>query len=391
MQNLKKMKRQMYKSIRSLLVLALVVPSMGWAQKKDAPAPCPSDTHISIDLSEVMALAKTASLAEISAIPDLSELSELRHIGEHFNQTGTASGEAATAFDEEKRKTFDKTYKVTEADLLSIENKFGKVHVNTWNKNEIKVKVDIIARASSDSKAQEMLDKITIQEKRDAKQITLKTQMEPMKVKGSSNKSFEVNYTIYMPEENAIAVKNSFGDVYLAALKGKADITVKYGALKTDRLSNSSNSVTLAYGSGNCGYINGGNVNVSFSDMSISGTKGLSGSSKFSDFKIGDLGEDLKLEVNYGSFRVDRVSKDIRKISLDSGFSPILLNFADNSAFNFDVNVQFADFKVDKSLVNITSLEKDYTSAEYKGKFGGTSPKGVISISSKYGDVKFTK
>ncbi|WP_439881371.1 hypothetical protein ACSX1A_19850 [Pontibacter sp. MBLB2868] len=384
------MKRQMYKSIRSLLVLLLVAPGMAWAQKQDAPAPCSSNIQVSLDLSDVMTLANVASLAELKKIPDLSELSELKEIGKHFSQTGPA-GEVVTAYDSEKRKAIDKTFKVTKSDVLSIQNKFGKVHVNTWNKNEIKVRVDIIARASSDTKAQEILDKISVQENRQSSMISFKTQMEPMKITGKGDKSFEINYTVYMPEDNAIAVKNSFGDVYLANLKGKADISVKYGTLKTDRLSNNSNSVSLAYSSGNCGYINGGNINVSYSDMNVGGANGLQGSSKFSDFKIGDLGQELNLELKYGSFKVDRVSKDIRKIMLESGFSPILLNFADNSAFNFDVNVQFADFKVDKSLVNVTSLEKGYTSAEYKGKFGGASPKGVISINSKYGDVKFTK
>lgn len=380
----------MYKSIRSLLVLIVIAPSMAWAQKKEAPAPCPSDINVTLNLSEVASLAKLSTLSELSNLSGLPELAKLGDMEMHLSQTAPA-GEAASALDSEKRKTFEKTYKVSNADLLSIENKFGKVHVNTWNKNEVKVKVDIIARCSTEDKAQELLDKINVVERRDGKMIALRTNIEPMRVSNNSNKSFEINYTVYMPEENSIAVKNSFGDVYLAALKGKADISVKYGALKTDRLNNNSNNVTIAYGSGNCGYINGGNVNVAYSSMNVGSTNGLQGSSKFSDFKIGDLNQELNLELKYGTFKVDRVSKDIRRISLDSGFSPILLNFADNSAFNFDVNVQFADFKVDKSLVNITSLEKDYTSAEYKGKFGGTSPKGLISISSKYGDVKFTK
>jgi hypothetical protein len=99
----------------------------------------------------------------------------------------------------------------------------------------------------------------------------------------------------------------------------------------------------------------------------------------------------LDMDVKYGSLRVENVSRGIRTINVDSGFSPIVLNFADNAAFNFDVSVQFCDFRVDKDLVKVTSLERSHTSAEYKGKFGGPSPKGSVSVTSKYGDVKFTK
>ncbi|MBF9253342.1 hypothetical protein I2I11_08565 [Pontibacter sp. 172403-2] len=295
------------------------------------------------------------------------------------------------AFDAEKRKTIDKSYKVSKANLLDIENSFGKVQVNTWSKNEMRVKVDVIARAASDSKAQEILDNIRIVEFREGDAISFKTEMSPMRINGNTQKSFEVNYTVFMPSENPLAVKNTYGDVYLADLQGKADITVKYGTLKSERLSNSGNNVKLTYGSGSCGFINGGNIQVAYADFNLSGTNGLQGSSRYSDFKIGSLGEELNLEVKYGSFKVDKVSKGIRRISLDSGFTPIALNFEDNTTFRFDVSVQFGDFKVDKSLINITSSDKDYTSAEYKGNFGGATSKGLVTITSKYGDVKFTQ
>ncbi|WP_245842227.1 hypothetical protein [Pontibacter ummariensis] len=375
---------QMYNSLRSLLLLFAVAPTMALAQHKQQ-APCPD---INLDLSGLNETIER-SLANLKHLDgdlqDLKELGKMEHL-QLLDMKGKAS------YDAEKRKVLDKTYKVNNADILNIENKFGRVHVNTWDKNEMRVKVEMVARAGSESKAQEILDKIKVMESREGKVISLRTNIEPVRISGNGNKGYEVNYTVYMPEDNALAVTNSFGDVYLASLKGKADVNVKYGALKGERLSNPGNTVKLAYGSGNFAYINGGNVDVAYADMSVDGTNGLQGSSKFSDFKIGSLGEELNMDVKYGSFKVDNVSKDIRRIALDSGFTPISLNFADNSAFNFDVNVQFADFKVDKSLVNITHLEKGHTSAEYKGKFGGTAtPKGTVSVTSKYGDVKFTK
>ncbi|MBD1398258.1 hypothetical protein H9Q13_13895 [Pontibacter sp. JH31] len=311
-------------------------------------------------------------------------------------QTGPASTSnpectaEATAYDSEKRKTFEKTYKVNKSDVLNVENKFGRVHVNTWDRNEIQVKVEIISRASSEKNAQELLDKISIADKRSENTVFVRTEMESIKNHGGT-RSFEINYTISMPDENALTVKNSFGDVYLAALKGKVDVNVKYGSLKSDRLSNASNSVSIAYGSGRCGYINGGQVHIAYSDLNMESTNGLKGSSKFSDFKIGSLAESLDLELKYGSLRVDNVSKNVRKINVASGFSPIYLNFDDNTTFDFDVNVQFGNFNVNKALVKYTTLEKSHTSAVYKGKFGSASSKASVSIVSKYGDVKFTR
>lgn len=370
----------MYNAIRFLFILLITSPMMALAQKApDAPcapvAPDAPSIAVAVDLSVLSALAE----------PDQLAMLDNNLAPGHLRQ------QQPNAFDAEKRRTIDKSYKVSKADLLDIENRFGKVQVNTWNKNEMRVKVDVIARAASDGKAQEILDNIKIIEVREGSTISFKTEMSPMRISGNTHKSFEVNYTVFMPSANPLAVNNTYGDVYLADLQGKADITVKYGTLKSERMSNSGNSVKLSYGSGNCGFINGGNIQVAYADFNLSGTNGLQGSSKYSDFKIGNLGEELNLEVKYGSFKVDNVSKDIRRISLDSGFSPIALNFEDNTSFKFDVRVQFGNFKVDNSLINITSSEKDYTSAEYKGNFGGTSSKGLVTIISKYGDVRFTK
>ncbi|MBC5992972.1 DUF4097 family beta strand repeat protein [Pontibacter sp. SD6] len=324
-------------------------------------------------------------LSELEAIADELDIDQAGAVT-HINQDADAA-----AYDVEKRKTFEKTYKVNSSDALSIVNKFGKVSVNTWNKSEIQVKVDIIARCATEARAVELLDKINVVDNREGNTISIVTKMEPMRVSGNNNRSFEINYTIYMPESNSLAVKNSFGDVQLASLKGKTNVNVSYGALKTERLSNSDNYVKVAYGSGNCGYINGGNVNLAYADVFVGGANGLKGSASYGNFKIGQLTEEMDIDFKHGTFKVDNVSKDIKKIALNSNYGSVSLNFADNSSFNFDVNVSFGDFKVDRSLINLTTMEKGYTSAEYKGKFGGTSPKGMVNITSKFGDVKFTK
>ncbi|WP_299822934.1 hypothetical protein [uncultured Pontibacter sp.] len=407
------MKLRIFNAVCCLTLLSAVVPGKALAQDTK-PTTCP-DQNISLrfnmdglaslsELSSLADLADLSSLADLAELEDIPELMKLSDIAQELeglhndlilDQTGESTiiinQDADAAYDTEKRKTFDKTYNVSNSDALSIENKFGSVQVNTWAKNEIRVKVDIIARASNENKAQEILNNINVVDGRSDNTISVVTKMEPMRISGNTSKSFEINYTIYMPESNALAVKNSFGDVTLAALKGKTDISVKYGSLKSARLSNADNKVKLAYSSGTCAFINGGNVDVAYSSMDIGNTNGLWGSSKFSDFKINSLRDELGLEVKFGTFKVDNVEKNVRKIALDSSYTPISLKFEDNSAFNFDVNVSFADFKVDKSLVNITSLEKGHTSAEYKGRYGGSAGKGSVSISSKYGEVKFTK
>ncbi|WP_238395659.1 DUF4097 family beta strand repeat-containing protein [Pontibacter pudoricolor] len=367
----------MYRSLRCLAVMLVMAPAMVLGrQAPDIPsqpappaAPCPNG-------------------AVAIVIPNVRTI-VVPHIRTNVQPNINIQPAAGAMYDAEKRKTFEKTYKVNSSDVLNISNKFGRVHVNTWNKNEIKVKVDMIARAGSESKVNEMLSRMKIEEGREGNTISLRTVYEQSRLSGPS--SSEINYTIYMPESNALTVKNTYGDVYLAALKGKVNVDMKYGNLKSDRMGNAENNLKLTYGSGSCGYINGGNLQIAYFDINFSEAKDLKGYSKYSELTIGKLGEELNMDMKYGSFRVNNISSNVRNIRLASTYLPISLNFADNSAFNFDVNVQYGDFKVNKDLVNLTSIEKDYTSADYKGRFGTASPKAAVSITSKYGDVRFTQ
>jgi hypothetical protein len=363
----------MYRSLRCLAVMLVMAPAMVLGrQAPEVPsqptppaAPCPNG-------------------AVAIVIPNVRTI-----VVPHIQPDVRIQPAAGVKYDAEKRKTFEKTYKVNSSDILNISNRFGRVHVNTWNKNEIKVKVDMIARAGSESKVNEMLNRMNVEEGREGNTILLRTVYDQSRMSGPS--SSEINYTIYMPEANALTVENKYGDVYLAALKGKVNVDVKYGNFKSERMANAENNLKLTYGSGSCGYINGGNLQVAYFNMNVAEAKELKGFSKYSELTIGKLGEELNMDMKYGSFRINNISSGIRNIRLASTYIPISLNFADNSAFNFDVNVQYGDFKVNKDLVNLTSIEKDYTSADYKGRFGTASPKAAVSITSKYGDVRFTQ
>ncbi|MDX5438344.1 MAG: hypothetical protein LPK03_14160, partial [Pontibacter sp.] len=224
----------MYNSLRLLLVL-LLAPMLATAQANNN-APCPD---VTIDLSGLAELKtlKMEELADFKQLAQLENLAELKGWADMellLDQTLDLNSEAA-AYDAEKRKTIDKTFKVSSKDILKIDNQWGKVHVNTWDKNEIRVKVDVVTHASTEAKAQEMLDNIKIMESREGNTYTFRTQKD-IRISGNNKQGLEINYTVYMPAENGIAVKNRFGDVYLPSMKGKADIDIQYGNLKCDRL-----------------------------------------------------------------------------------------------------------------------------------------------------------
>ena len=76
---------------------------------------------------------------------------------------------------DEKRRVVEKSYSVNTSTLLSIKNKFGKIEINSWDKNEFSIKIEIISRGRSEERAQRILDEIEIEIDESSTEISLET------------------------------------------------------------------------------------------------------------------------------------------------------------------------------------------------------------------------
>src|SRR6202008_4072734 len=79
--------------------------------------------------------------------------------------------------DVEKRKTYTKTYPLGSNDQVSLSNQFGQTKILTWNKSEVQVDVTIIGKASTDERAQQIIDYISIEDGKNNAGVWFKTKM----------------------------------------------------------------------------------------------------------------------------------------------------------------------------------------------------------------------
>ena len=162
----------------------------------------------------------------------------------------------------EKQKEFTKTYSLHNGQGVSVTNKFGKVEVRNWNQDEVKVAVAIIARAGNDASAQHILDAIMIESK-DGNTVTFTTRIESKNDNNSSDrraksdsKPIEINYVVYLPENNKIDIDNSFGNTFVPDRKGVTNLKQSFGDLTVDELNNA--TITAAHSYVNIKALSGG-------------------------------------------------------------------------------------------------------------------------------------
>jgi hypothetical protein len=332
------------------------------------------------------------------------------------------AGSVIVHAESEKRKSINKTYKVSGSTVMKLSNSFGKMHVETWDKNEVKVNIEIIVRASNDDRAQDLLDKIDISIDDDNPSSSLSFVTSIGNNKSGRNTSFEINYDVSMPKTNSLDLKNSFGDVYLGDMSGDVDVNVQYGNLKAGSLTGDCD-VKLSFGSGfsEIDAIKKGDLKVSYSKLGVEEIGDLDVNSSFSTFEnekagsmdliakygeveieeidvleadinfsgfdLGKINKSLVLDIDYGGSLDIGVSKSVKLLDIKSSFGPVNINLEPGINASVEANMSFCNLKYDEDVIEFSKIIKDHSSSQYEGKIGNGSGT-IVKIISKYGNVR---
>jgi len=330
------------------------------------------------------------------------------------------SESVAGRLDVEKKKTIEKSYEVKSNVTLDIKNSFGKVHVNTWGKNLITVKVEVIVRRRTESRALDLLDRIDIDITESGSQIKFETDFNGG-INNKNSESFEINYDITMPKSNPLRIKNSFGDTYIADIDGDVNLKLSYGDVRLDNMNGDSN-IKISFCDGTVKSIAKGTLELKYSDLSVdrmgmvkleqsfsdleiesAGTidltakygdldigtvQGIKGYIGFTDVRIDRLDLELDVEASYaGDFTVDEIGKNFTKIIIDGKFGDYDLGFEQGASGTLEVELKHCDLRYSRLDIDFHYQVKEDFRSEYRGEIGNGIG-GKVKIYSSYGDVR---
>ncbi|MGI4834286.1 MAG: hypothetical protein ACRYFK_12590 [Janthinobacterium lividum] len=321
---------------------------------------------------------------------------------------------------------------------FSLDTRYGKVRVNAWNRPEIKVEAELIARAETPATAAALLDGLSVQWlDYDARTggPAATTQFGPGlrgKCSGGGCR-YEVNYTVWLPATTALRLTTSFAAVTVAGdWQGPVQLAVNYGSLRTDRLLGTGSTVRIANGDATLPFVrqaaleadyarlrvdegeqltlrtNYADVDLrtvqdlvvhsKYGDVALGSVRNLRGSSGYSRFSVAKLSEGLDMAVRYcPDFEVRDMGANFKRVTLDGDNSTIRLGFAEETpGFRFDVSTEQGQLLVDKKLVHILQQGENQPGiADVLGVYGGgrvPGPRaGNVNIRVRNGTVRFSK
>ena len=297
-------------------------------------------------------------------------------------------------------KTYSKSYAVDAGTRLDINNRYGKITVNTWSKNEFKVDVQIQVIADKADDTRKFIDRISINDSKQGQMVSFKTNIDKESQPGlfgskTSSRKIEINYVIYMPAQNGLTITNKYGNVELPDLDGKLVINCSYGNLQAKSLTNPGNQIKVSYGDARIASLRATDLDISYGSLVLGSVDKLNADVKYSSAKIGTISTSGIINVKYGTgIQISNLDENMRNLLVNSKYSNIKLGLNDDEDADFDVTVHYGSFSYGNHPVNISKTENSEDkrwnpTKTFKGRVGKGNIARVININSSYSSVRF--
>lgn len=307
----------------------------------------------------------------------------------------------------DREKKVVKNYTVSTSDKLNIENEYGQITVNTWDKNELSVEITIQSSSSSESKSISLLESVNISETKAGGSIYLKTLFQSNSMR-TGKQSLKVNYVVNMPSGLNINFINKFGNVYLPSLTGQLNLKVSYGNIRAEKLTGAQEKrIEVSFGAADINEIdnvfleskyskvtidkmNKGEIQNSFGktsiqeanvlritqkygDLDIRKVNTLTATVEFSNIDLDAIGKSADLNLKYaGNAELGTITSAVDFLKVNANFSTVYIKFDETANLDFDAHLKFGDLKLNNRNMKeyVKSGKENSNTYDYKGKIG---------------------
>lgn len=328
---------------------------------------------------------------------------------------------AASLTAQELSKSYSENYDVNADAKVSITNKFGHVHVESWDRAQVAVDVVASVAAKSEEQAQKLLDKIDVEIKGSADLVEAETKFSG---KMDCNKcDITININVKMPASNALELYHEFGNATIGDLSGPTEIQVEYGNLEIGGLTSRSNEITVKFGSLIADYFKAADLKIEYGELELekaeyldlytrfsgleigevselildseydglelSSVDKLEGRMAFSGLEIGEISESLEIESEYGGIEIDRVTEGFSLVKISSSFGDVELDISSSASYSLHAKSSFGDIDFPEDNASITTMkQKDFENEveAFVGDDKGSASRVVVYV--KNADVE---
>lgn len=281
-------------------------------------------------------------------------------------------------------KKVSEKFAVKQGSKLHVENKYGPVHIDAWEKNEISIEVTIRVKTSSQSKADKLFDRIDISIEGDQSLVSAITSFGDEESSSGwwdrmfgdyGSGDYEISYQINAPSVTQLDIENKYGHLHLNSdFVGDAEITNKYGNIYAENIKGDVR-IDLGYGDLKIGNIHNLNLEIKYAKARIGDAKRAVVDSKYSNINLGNI-EQLRTDTKYDDYDVEYAGKFTNSGKYD--------DFLFGSAGDCDVSSKYSTIKIGEAQGTI-NIDGGYNELQIKNSSSSLSS---VEVHGKYCQVK---
>jgi hypothetical protein len=312
------------------------------------------------------------------------------------------SGSVLTVSGQPAEKKINREYDISEGFTLGIDNEYGEINIVNWNQDKVAVDVTIIVEARSESKAEELLNKIEIDISESKTGVYFDTEVEQINVSG--NTKINVKYDVKAPAYINAVLEQSYGNVYIQEITGTAELEIMYGNLTAAALLNNRtdnwNTLDLKYGNATIENVSALSADVKYSEMTVNESDLLETESAYSKLFFGKVTE-LRAECKYDKLNLDllagilevegaytnvtvgTISKEFSEVFVDLAYGNFKAGLEDQAAFAIEADISFGSVRIPDGDYRV---EKEAVNESVRGTIGGKSNAKILA-DIKYGNL----
>ena len=344
----------------------------------------------------------------------------------------SASFLQAQSFTESKR--IERIFPVTSSTSVEIINKYGKVHIVSWDKDSVGIDIELMVKSDNLSKLNKIMDNIDFDFTSTDYYVIAETEFgsrynslfESIKNLAEtlipSDNVVEIDYTVQVPKTIELKINNKYGDVYIDDHSGDLRLNLSNGDLKVNELTGNT-VINIEIGDGMINYIQDGKLDIAYSEFEIkraekltifcrsskmdigeandltinsrrdklfiNSTKTLSGETYFSDVYVYDLTSELNFTMKYGSLNMDYIRQGFSFLNINSNYTDINLTFDSGCSYMVDVNHTNAAFTYPEKLAVIEEkvIDKGEKEMNSYGKIGNAETSSKVRVTALKGTI----
>ena len=328
-------------------------------------------------------------------------------------------------------RSIRKDFPLSAKGKLVIDNSYGTVKLNSWDKEKVSIEVIIKVNTENQEQAREALENIEVDFEHSVnlvQAITIfpennRSWWKNWSFFGTKKLDYSINYLIQMPASAELAIDNEYGNIFIDQTDGLAALSCAYGTLEAGQLNHPKNRIKLDYSpNSEIEFVNGASIEADYSVLSIikankidyiadytKSTFGQMGTVNFSadygslslkevnrligkadylSIKIGSLNTALDLGMDYGSLKVAQIESSTKEVFINADYTGIRLGIDPDWDFAFSVTTEYAGFKYDFPL-NMKKKIIETTDHFYQGQY--RSGKNQLKINANYGGIKLSQ